>query len=170
MWVLPAKTSSSSGGEQESHWAQPWPAASSPPLPEGVKTAAARTTYWSWQTRSKGNILFVLIWVIKHPQDKQVRCRGAIWGFCAGTVGCSAPCCQGEAEPQEHPQPSSSTPPRPGTEVSPCTGSPKYQENCPKSSTSMQKHRISSSAARGSTPVVCTPAISSNRDFYLSST
>lgn len=80
-WVPPAKTSGSSRGEWESRRAQPRPAANSPPLPEGVKTAAARTTYWSWQTRSKGNSLFMLIWVIKHPQNKQVRCRGAIWGL-----------------------------------------------------------------------------------------
>lgn len=77
--------------------------------------------------------------VITHAWDKQLRCREAIQGlgFCGGTDGCSATCCQGEAAPKEHPASHE--------QGCPCrAGSPNHEESCPKSSTSMQKHGNSS--------------------------
>lgn len=50
-----------------------------------------------------------------------------------------------------------------------CARNPKYQANCPKSSALMRRLPNNSSAATSSALAVCTPAISRNRGFYLSS-
>lgn len=138
-------------------------------LPEGVKAAAARTTLLVLADQKRRKHLNYAGLGDKPGLGEEARCREAVWGLMLLWWHHKCPLSlSGRSSTPGAPSTSKQHPTTARNRGVLLTGSPKH-ENCPKSSASIQKH-CNSPAARSSTPAVCAPAPSRNRNFYLSST